>query len=182
MSVGEHDNELATLVGHVVLEATTLDYWICHLVATVLGDGPDQWRCYWGQTGQALIDGLERAGQHDERLARLVAPTKSVVLRRNQVVHGLWFLDPERGPGAYEIARPIRKSDDSDERAVSLADLHQLRTDIRRLDDYVYVVLSTLRPLRQYGTGELVERTQLILPSLDEIVANASWDVSAGLG
>lgn len=34
----------------------------------------------------------------------------------------------------------------------------------------------------QYRTGELVERTPLILPSLDDIVANASWDVSAGLG
>lgn len=178
VSVGEHDNEFATLVGHVVLEATSLDYWICHLVAIVLGDGEDTWRRYWGKTGQPLIDGLELAGKRDERLARLVAPTSTVLYRRNQVVHGLWFSDPERGPGTYEITRPMRKSDGSDDRAVSLLDLHQLRKDIRRLDDYVFVVLSSLTPLRQYGTGELVERTPLILPSLDGIVSHAGWDVS----
>jgi len=34
----EHDPELAQLVGQVVLAATTLDYFTCHLIAVTLGD------------------------------------------------------------------------------------------------------------------------------------------------
>jgi hypothetical protein len=166
----EHDPEQAQLVGQVVLAATTLDYFTCHLIAVTLGDTDKAWKDYWAQSGEKLIKGLELAGEQDERVKALVSPMKSVVQRRNQVVHGLWFVDPERGPGAYELVRPLLKAPgDSDDRGFSLDDLRLLHQHIRTLDSYVYVVWQNGRPGHQYGTSEPLDPMPLVLPSLDGI-------------
>ncbi len=175
----EHDPELAQLVGQVVLAATTLDYFTCHLIAVTLGDTDKAWTDYWAESGEKLIKGLELAGEQDARVKALVSPMKSVVQRRNQVVHGLWFLDPERGPGAYEVARPLRKEPEgSDDRGISLDDLRLLHKHIRTLDSYVFVVWQNGRPGHQYGTGEPLNPMPLVLPSLDGIAGYQYPDVA----
>lgn len=166
VTVGEHDEQLALLIGHIALETASLDYWTCHVVAKVLGDGQDAWLRYFGQSGQQLLDGLSSASLSDERLRPLTSAMRSVVDRRNQAVHGLWFLDAERGRTSYEIVRPKRKSVDSDDRFVTLGDLEELRADIATLNTYVFVVWSSLTPSVQYGTGEPLPATQLLLPPL----------------
>ena len=178
VSVGEHDAELANLVGHVALETATLDYWACHVVAKVLGDDDAAWHRWFGQSGQQLLEGLRSAGSADPRLRELTPAMASVIDRRNQALHGLWFHDGEHGANAYEIARPLRKSVTSDDRLVTLEDLRVLRKDVATLDTYVFVVWSSLTPTVQYGSRELVPSMDLRLPSLEGI-GDRRWPVSA---
>lgn len=179
VSNSEHDPELALLVGQVVLAATTLDYFTCHLIAITLGDTDTAWRDYWGQSGKPLLKGLALAGELDGRVKALISPMTSVVQRRNHVVHGLWFLDPERGPGAYELVKPLLgEPEGSDDRGFSLDDLRRLQEHIRTLDAYVFVVWQYLRPGSQYRTREPIDPMPLILPSLDGIAEYQYPDVA----
>ena len=160
---------LAEVIGHVVLETTLLDYWACHLIASKLGGSDEAWRRYWGQSGRQLVDGLREAANYDERVAKAVDPYRSIVDRRNQVVHGLWFQDGER-PGLHEAVRPLQHTDgESDDRMLSLEDLRKLRSDIKKVSDYVSVLYGEYVPLRQYGTGELLPRPVIRLPSLEGV-------------
>lgn len=165
-TVGGHPDELAAAVGHVVLRSTELDYWACHLIATVLGDDDASWRKYWGRSGEQLADGLVAAAAHTELLAAAVSPFRSVSQRRNQVVHSLWFADGKR-PDTYEAARPvIRSYGDTRDRVFTLTDLRTLASDVQRVSDYIWVLHSEWLTVRQYGTGEVVARTPIALPSL----------------
>lgn len=166
---GGHADELATAVGHVVLRCSELDYWTCHLIATVLGDDDASWRRYWGKSGEQLADGLRAAAQRNPRVGVAVDPFRSVSQRRNQVVHGLWFADGERY-GVYESVRSIIRTDgETRVRDFTLGDLRSLSTDIQRVSDYIWLLCSEFLTVRQYGTGEVVAHPPFALPDLNGI-------------
>ena len=166
-TAGGHPDELAVAVGHVVLRCTELDYWACHLIATVLGDDDASWRRYWGRSGEQLADGLVSAAEHIERLAAAVAPFRSVSQRRNQVVHGLWFVDGVR-PDAFEAARAVvRSNGETRDRVLALADLRTLGADVQRVSDYIWVLYNEWLTALQHERP--VARAPIGLPSLDGI-------------
>lgn len=151
----------------MVLRCTELDYWACHLIATVLGDDDASWRRYWGRSGEQLADGLVAAAAQIELLAAAVAPFRSVCQRRNQIVHGLWFVD-EVQPDAFEAARAVLRSNgDTRDRVFTLADLGTLAADVQRVSDYIWVLYNEWCAALQ--NGRAVARTPIALPGLDGI-------------
>ncbi|WP_448062275.1 hypothetical protein [Cellulomonas hominis] len=169
VSVGGHSDELATAVGHVVLRCTELDHEAYQLVSAVLGDDEKTSRKSWGKSGEQLVAGLRAAALRDGRIAAAVDPFRSVSQRRNQVVHAQWFADDGRRD-LYESVKPALKiSGETHDRDFTLDDLRTLASDAQRVCDYIWVLCAERTPLRQYGTGEIVERTPIALPNLDGI-------------
>lgn len=81
----------------------------------------------------------------------------------------MWFADGERRH-LYEAMKPLmRTNGETRDRDFTLAGLRTLASDIQRVADYIEVLDDELTPRRQYGTGEIVERTLVPLPSLEGI-------------
>ncbi len=89
-----HESEERYLahVGRVVVAGADLEYLLADLVTTL---DPVDGRKAWGRSGDQLIQALRELAGRDAELNGICDALKSVVPKRNHVVHGLWD-----GPGA----------------------------------------------------------------------------------